>query len=73
MVFGIEPQTGSHTMKICVFANTTFLFLLLEKGSHIPVTHDGFTAQSFADGHIVLIGNQYDRKISGAKDAQQRH
>ena len=62
MVFDIEPQTGSHTMKICVVASTTFLFLLLEKGSHIPVTHDGFTAQGFADGHIVLIGNQYGQE-----------
>ena len=67
MVFDIEPQTGSHTMKICVFASTTLQLLLLERGSHTPVTHDGFTARGFADGHIVLIGNHYGQEDLSSK------
>lgn len=67
MVFDIEPQTGSHTMKICVVASTTLQLLLLERGSHTPVTHDGFTVQGFADGHIVLIGNHYGREDLSSK------
>ena len=72
MVFDIEPQTGSHTMKICVVASTTLLFLLLERESHIPVTHDGFRVQGFADGHIVFIGNHYGWEDQSSKNAQQR-
>ena len=67
MVFDIEPQTGSHTMKICVVASTTLLFLLLERESHIPVTHDGFRVQGFADGHIVFIGNHYGWEDQSSK------
>lgn len=62
MVFDIEPQTGSHTMKTCVVLSTAFPFLLLKKGSHIPVTHDGFRGPGFADGHIVLTGCQYGQE-----------
>ena len=67
MVHDIEPQTDSHTMKICVVASTTLQLLLLERGSHTPVTHDGFTARGFADGHIVLIGNHYGREDLSSK------
>lgn len=67
MVHDIEPQTGSHTMKICVVANTTLQLLLLEWNSHIRFTHDGFTVQGFADGRIVLIGNHYGREDLSSK------
>ena len=61
MVYDIEPQTGSHTMKIWVVASTALQLLVLERGSHIPVTHDAFTVQGLADTGFSrwLTGNHY--------------
>lgn len=33
----------------------------LKNRRHIPVTHDDFLVQGFADGHIVVIGNHQEK------------
>lgn len=59
--------------RIWVVPRTSLQLVLLERGSHISVTYDGFVAEDFADGHIVLTVITMGRMISAeTKGVQQR-